>query len=240
MTRIKAVIFDFIGTLTKLVGYSLERAENKMFRSLVANGYNTNNKNFFEAYSKAYQKYREIRYEQLIEVTNAVWISEALNNLGYSTIPQDKRIKTAVNVYFKNYLTALKLRRSAKLTLYKLSQNYKLGLVSNFTYAPIIYAGLRKLRINGFFLVVIVSETVGWRKPSSRIFQEALNGLRVKVDEVIYVGDNPSEDIQGAKKVGMKTIFVPSQFNSLSDMQKASEWPNYVVRDLHEVLGILS
>ena len=238
--RIKAAIFDFIGTLTQLIEYSYRNAENKLFRSLVANGYSTTSESFSKAYDRAHKKYREIRYGQLVEVTNAVWVSAALNHLGYTTTPQDKTIKTAVNIFFEDYLNALKLRPYAKSTLQKLSQNYKLGLVSNFTYSPVIYAALRRLRINGFFNAVIVSEAVGWRKPNPKIIQEALKRLHVKADEVIYVGDTPMEDIQGAKNAGMKTVFIPSQFNSLSDMQKASQQPNHVIRNLHEVFRVIS
>lgn len=240
MTTIKAVIFDFIGTLTELVGYSLKKSENKLLRSLVANGYCADDESFFNAYNKAYQKYREIRYGQLIEVTNAVWISEALNYLGHAATPKDERIKTAVNVFFEDYLAALKPRAFAKSTLQKLSQNYKLGVISNFTYAPVIYAGLRKLGINSLFNAVLVSEAVGWRKPCPKIFREALQRLRVKVDEAIYVGDTPLEDIQGAKSVGMKTVFIPSQFNSLNDMEKAAHQPNYTIESLNDVLEILN
>jgi len=240
MVRIKAVIFDFIGTLTELIGYSLENAENKLFRSLVSNGYSMSHENFFEVYKKAHQKYREIRYGQLVEVTNAIWISDALNQLGYNTTPQEERIKTAVNVFFKSYLNALKLRPFAKSILQRLSQDYKLGLVSNFTYAPVIYAGLRKLRINGFFDVVVVSEAVGWRKPNPKIFQEALERLNVKADEAIYVGDTPMEDIQGAKNVGVKTVFIPSQFNSLNDMRKVAQQPDFNVEKLCDILKILN
>lgn len=240
MARIKAVIFDFIGTLTELTGYFLENSIDKLFRNLVSNGYNTNRESFFEAYKEAHNKYREIRYGQLVEVTNAVWVSEALNHLGYTTTPQEERIKTAVNVFFEDYLNALKLRPSAKLTLQQLHKNYKLGLVSNFTYAPVIYAALRKLKINDFFSAVIVSEAVGWRKPNPKIFQEALERLHVEADEVFYVGDTPLEDIQGATNVGMKTVFIPSQFNSLSDMQKAAQSPDYSVEKLGDIVKILN
>jgi len=240
MMSVKAVIFDFIGTLTELVEYSLENAENRMFRSLVADGYNTDHKSFFEAYNEVYQKYRKIRYEQLVEITNAVWVSETLNNLGYHTTPQDEKIKVAVNVFFEDYLNALKLRSSAKSTLQKLSQNFKLGLVSNFTYAPVIYAGLRKLGVNGFFDAVLVSEAVGWRKPSPQIFRETLRRLRVRAAEAVFVGDTPLDDIQGAKNVGMKAIFIPSQFNSLTVMRKAEQPPDYTIEKLCDLLKILN
>jgi len=240
MAKIKAVVFDFIGTLTDLVGYSLENSKNKMFQSLVANGYNISHERFFKAYDKAHQKYHDVRYGQLVEVTNAVWVSEALNQVGYATTPEDEGIKAAVNVFFEDYLKALKPRTSAKATLQKLSQSYKLGIVSNYTYAPLIYAGLRKLKISDFFDAVLVSQEVGWRKPSPEIFQEALRRLRVKAEEVVYVGDTPLEDIEGAKNVGMKTVFIPSQFNGVDDMQKAPQQPDYVIKKLTDILKILA
>ena len=83
------------------------------------------------------------------------------------------------------------------------------GLISNFTYAPVIYKSLRQLGINAFFNAVVVSEENGWRKPSSHIFQDALNKLQVQADEAVYVGDSPIEDIKGAKEAGLKTVLFP-------------------------------
>ncbi|MFP3984536.1 MAG: HAD family hydrolase [Candidatus Bathyarchaeia archaeon] len=239
MAKIKAVIFDFIGTLTCLVGYSLEKAEEKMFKSLVENGFEIDQESFFQAYKKAHRKHREIRYEQLIEVTNAIWVSDALTYLGYDITPEDERIKTAINIFFKDYLDAMQLRPTAKQTLEKLSQYYKLGLVSNYTYAPVIYAGLRKLEINHFFNTIIVSEATGWRKPNPKIFQEALKRLRVKADETLFVGDTPAEDILGAKSAGMMTAFIPSQFNSLAEMEKAPCQPDFVIEKLNDSFELL-
>ena len=241
MAPAKAVIFDFIGTLTDLVGYSLEDSENKMFRSLTASGCNLDREEFLEAYERAHHKYWNIRYGQLKEVTNAVWVSEALNHLGYAVTPDDEKIKTAVNAFFENYLKALKLRPHAKKTLQRLSQKYQLGVISNYTYAPLIYAGLRKLKINEFFNVVVVSDEAGWRKPSPKIFRKALMRMRLKADEVLYVGDTPLEDIAGARQVGMKTVFIPSQFNSLEAMRKAPQpsQPDHVIEKLSDLFKIL-
>jgi len=66
-------------------------------------------------------------------VTNAVWISEALTNLGYETSVDDPRVKVALNIFFKDYVDSLKLRPCAKKLMRKIAENCKLGLVSNFT-----------------------------------------------------------------------------------------------------------
>ena len=239
MSSIKAVIFDFIGTLTNLRGYDLEASRTlskmKLHRAIVKAGFTVDPRSFSEAYTQAYEKYRIIRYEKLVEVTNAVWISEALNNLGCETAPDDSRVKTAVNISFKDYLNSLELRPCAKSILRKLSTNHKLGLVSNFTYVPVIYAGLRKLDINQFFNAILVSDEVRWRKPHPKIFNEALKRLKVSAQETVYLGDSPLEDIKGAKATGMKTIFVPSQFYTLKTLHESQQKPDIIVKNLHEL-----
>ncbi|MEM2440380.1 MAG: HAD family hydrolase [Candidatus Bathyarchaeia archaeon] len=234
LSKIKAVLFDFIGTLVNVKGYSLDTSRMKLYKAILDAGFKVGRKEFLDAYARAHEKYRVIRYQKLVEVTNAVWISEALNNLGFDTNPKDWRIKTAVNFFFEDYVNLFRLRRCAKQVLGMLIETYKLGLVSNFTYAPVIYAGLRKVGINHFFNVVLVSEAVGWRKPHANIFNEALKRLGVKAEETIFVGDSPDEDISGAKQLGMKTIFVASQFFSIKKLLESEQQPDAVARNLCE------
>lgn len=239
MSGVNTVILDFIGTLTELDNYPYEGSKEKLYRSLAENGYNTSSTDFFKEYERAYEKYREIRYGKLTEVANRVWISEALNRLGYVTTPQDETIQIAVNAFFEDYLSALKLRRSARSTLEKLQQEHKVGLVSNFTHAPVIYAALKKLTIASLLDEVVISEAFGWRKPSARIFAEALRRLNAEAEETIFVGDTPVEDIQGAKGVGMRTIFIPSQFKGLDDLRQAQVAPDHIIKDLSEIITLL-
>lgn len=235
MPPFKALIFDFIGTLTNVKNYSLEKSKMKLHKAIEEAGFTVSLEKFLDAYSQAHEKYRVIRYQELIEITNAVWISEALNRIGYETSPDDSRIKTAVNAFFEGYLNSLELRPCVEKMLKKVSLDYKLGLVSNFTYAPVIYAGLKNLCINQFFNVILVSEDVGWRKPHMKIFEETLRRLQVTAEEAVYVGDSPLEDIRGAKAIGMKTVFVPSQFYSIQDLGKSREKPNMIAKNICEL-----
>jgi putative hydrolase of the HAD superfamily len=230
--RIKALIFDFIGTLANVKNYNLEDSKVKLYRAIANAGFDLTAKGFLEAYSQAHEKYRAIRYERLTEVTNAVWIAEALTNLGFKTNQEDSRIKEAVNIFFEDYVKSLELRPCARNMLKELSINYKSGLVSNFTYAPVIYAGLRRLGINQFFNAVLVSAEVGWRKPHIKIFEETLRRLGVKAEEAVYVGDSPLEDIRGAKDAGIKTVFVPSQFYSIENLNESEQQPSLIVEDI--------
>lgn len=235
MPPVKAVIFDFIGTLTNVKDYSMEESKRKLCNAIADAGFDVSSERFLETYTHAHEKYRTVRYEQLVEVTNAIWISEALNNIGFKTTPEDTCVKMAVNVFFEEYVNSFELRPCVDEMLAKASKKHKLGLISNFTYTPVIYCGLRNLGISKFFNAVLVSEAVGWRKPHTKIFEEALRKLDAKAEETVYVGDSPLEDIKGAKALGMKTIFVPSQFYSLEFLNESQQRPDFIVNDICEL-----
>lgn len=235
MACAKAVLTDYIGTLVNARYYTMDASRKNLHQALTDAGFKTELAEFLEAYTQAHEKYRVVRYEQLREVTNAVWVCEALTSLGCNVNPEDSRIKAALNVFFQHYVESLELRPYAKKLLRRIKESCKLGLVSNFTYAPVIYASLRKLGINQFFDAVVVSEENGWRKPHTQIFQDTLGKLRVKAEEAVFIGDSPLEDIKGAKEIGLKTVFVPSQFYSLKDLQDSCEKPNIIAEDLRQI-----
>ncbi|HKM59395.1 MAG TPA: HAD family hydrolase [Candidatus Bathyarchaeia archaeon] len=239
MSCTKAVIFDYVGTLVNCKSYTMEASRFKLYKALFKEGFDVTEDSFVQAYALAHEKYRKVRYEQLREVTNAIWVAEALSNLGFQVTPNDSRVKAALNVFFQDFIDTLELREGAKDLIKKAQTDCKVGLITNFTYAPVIYNSLRNLGISTFFNAVEVSEENGWRKPSSRIFQEELKKLHVHANEAIYIGDSPIEDIKGAKEAGLKTVFVPSQFNSLKDLLDSQQKPDFIASDLSSVVDLL-
>ena len=56
---------------------------------------------------------------------------------------------------------------------------------------------------------IIVSGEVGYEKPDPRIFRDALEATGLTAPEqVMFVGDNPEADIDGAKRFGMKAAWI--------------------------------
>ncbi len=231
----KAVIFDYVGTLVSCKGYSMDASTETLYKALVAEGFHIAHDEFMAAYKVAHEKYRKVRYEHHREVTNAVWVAEALSNLGSQVASDDGRLGSALNVFFQDFIDTLKLREGAKKLLRQAQQQCRVGLISNFTHAPVIYKSLRKVNIDDFFNVVVVSEENGWRKPSGNIFQDALRKLQVSADEAVFIGDSPLEDIKGAKAAGLKTIFVCSQFNTLKHLKDSKLKPDFIAEDLAAV-----
>ena len=46
------------------------------------------------------------------------------------------------------------------------------------------------------------------KKPDPRIFQLALDHFGLEPEQCLYIGDHPLNDIQGAAKAGMNTIWM--------------------------------
>lgn len=232
MMNCKAVIFDYIGTLVNCRGYNMADSEDNLYRALKAEGFSIEKQSFLEAYNSAHKKYRVVRYEHYQEVTNAVWVAEALTNIGFEVEADDGRVVAGLDVFFQDFIDTLELREGAVELLEEVGKKYRRGLLSNFTYGPVIHKSLKKIGIRQHFDAIIVSEEVGWRKPSPVIFQDMLLRLGVANDEVLFIGDSPLEDIKGALDMDIKTVFVPSQFNSLKDLAESKQAPHYSVPDL--------
>lgn len=235
LPQTKAIITDYIGTLTNARCYTMQASVEKLHAALSGAGFRTQRKQFLDAYAKAHEKYRAIRYCEFREVTNAVWVAEALRTLGFEVDANDSRMRMALNVFFQDYVESLYLRPYAEKLLKKASQTFKLGLVSNFTYAPVVYASLRKLGISHYFNTIVVSGEVGWRKPHKKIFAEALQKLQINAREAIYLGDCPMEDIRGALESGIKTVFVSSQFYKFEDLTASGQKADVIASNLQEV-----
>ncbi|ENU30736.1 MULTISPECIES: HAD family hydrolase [unclassified Acinetobacter] len=96
---------------------------------------------------------------------------------------------------------------NVEITINQLKQHgYLIGLISNGR-TPFQEHNFYALGLSEFFSSILVSEAVGLRKPDPKIFLLSCTQLGVPPQDCIFVGDNEIADIQGAKKVGMRTIF---------------------------------
>ena len=54
----------------------------------------------------------------------------------------------------------------------------------------------------------VISSLVGVEKPDPAIFELAIARACVPRDQILYLGDDPEDDIQGASAVGLAAILV--------------------------------
>lgn len=83
----------------------------------------------------------------------------------------------------------------------------RVGLCSNSPYpTSSMVAQLQHFDLFSRLDSVTFSSAVGWRKPSLKIFNAALEALGTTAGKTVFVGDRMREDIAGARAVGMHAI----------------------------------
>jgi putative hydrolase of the HAD superfamily len=96
------------------------------------------------------------------------------------------------------------------------------AMASNFDHRlHRVVAGLPELRS---LSAIIVSSEVGCRKPGRQFFQALIDRLGVQRTDSLYIGDDPTNDFEGATSAGIPTRLLapagngPSQLRSLRDV----------------------
>ncbi len=89
----------------------------------------------------------------------------------------------------------------------------RLGLVTNFQQPDMVPDLLAQFGLDGLLDPIIISAEVGLRKPHPDIFRAALEalGLADTPERVIYVGDTPSDDIEGALWAGLNPVLIDTR-----------------------------
>ncbi len=82
-------------------------------------------------------------------------------------------------------------------------------LLAVVTDAPRLKAWMRltELGIADHFDAVVTFDDTGELKPSSLPFEKALRALKTKPEETLMVGDNIDRDVEGARRIGMRSCF---------------------------------
>jgi putative hydrolase of the HAD superfamily len=99
----------------------------------------------------------------------------------------------------------LKCFPQSKEVLNQLKQRYRLAAVSD---AQSAYAlpEIRAAGLHEYLSPIIVSGDYGYRKPDVRLFQHALDKLKVTPSHAVFIGNDSYRDIFGAQQLRMKTI----------------------------------
>ncbi|WP_054940919.1 HAD family hydrolase [Paenibacillus ihuae] len=110
--------------------------------------------------------------------------------------------------YDQTYTSHGALMKYAVETLdYCRDRGYILGLVTNgkkhLQNGKIDLLGLR-----GYFKAIVISGEAGISKPDPDIYRLALERLGTTAEHTLFIGDHPVNDIWGAGKAGMETVWL--------------------------------
>jgi putative hydrolase of the HAD superfamily len=93
-----------------------------------------------------------------------------------------------------------------KEILSRLRKGYRLGVISNFN--GNLEVVCREFDIDSLLELILDSGNLEVSKPDPRIFELALERLKLDPPDCCYVGDSFERDIIPAKRVGLRTIWL--------------------------------
>ncbi len=230
---IKAVLFDMFDTIVRIRKnhdfYS--PALMRMYRFLNKKGVDVS----FDTFEKAYVKTRDELYAKvdanLEEPHFNVRVSETLKSLDYNYDVSNSLVTEATAEFCDEFMTFVYLDEDAETVLHMLHRKYKLGIVSNFAIPECIDKLLKAHGLNELLNVVVVSAAVNKRKPSQEIFENTLKALGVSAEETVFVGDTLDADIDGAKGVGMRAVYIERRIENAAGHVK----PDKTIKRLSEL-----
>lgn len=240
----KAVGFDLVGTLCR-AGTREDDCIHELYLELCRSGVSVPCQEFLEAYNRIALMYLEIRKTTYREVSNRVWIAEALKTLGLNLDKDDEVTRKAADAYFRPYVERIQVPKYVAPILSDIGRNFKIGLITNFTYAPAIRDILQRNDLAKSFDSIVISDEVGWRKPHPNIFKEFLDDVSADPLETFFVGDDMRYDIAGAKTIGMRTILLQSEDTNFTESyystleKQDSTRPDVTLKSLYEVRDYL-
>jgi putative hydrolase of the HAD superfamily len=124
-----------------------------------------------------------------------------------------------------------------KVTLYDdvipvlsfLKKRYKIVALSNGN------ADIKRIGIHPFFDFSLSAEQAGMAKPDSAIFQKMCQQAQIQAQYCVHIGDHPIEDIVGAKKAGIRAIWLNRQKKCWSHSEIL---PDHEIATLYELLTL--
>ena len=91
-------------------------------------------------------------------------------------------------------------------------EGIRMGILSDFPPEK----KLENLKISGYWDTVLCSETVGRLKPDPASFLELAGSMGMPPEQILYVGNSNSYDVEGASMAGMKTAYIRSKWKKRS------------------------
>ncbi|MEM3711958.1 MAG: HAD family phosphatase [Thermoproteota archaeon] len=195
MNRVKAVVFDFDGTLVDTV------------RPLA------------EAWAKAASMLNiSIKLEEVEDYVGLAGPEISLKITGGDEAKAAELRRLKDQVYESEYAPRMRLFDDTKPSLSLLRSNgIKTGVASSQT-SRRLKQYLLNLGILNMFDVLVGSDVVARRKPEPDVFLKAAELLRVKPEECFAVGDT-CFDYESASKAGMRFILVSRRGNKCGNAE---------------------
>ena len=234
---IKAVFFDLDGTLCDS-DTAWDIAQRDMFQ-LFHNHYPSVSE---AALTKAWKTVHQQLFKQLnAEKCTMADVRDSRFQCLFKELdlPIDKVMEELSDFFCSGYLTNLCLYDD--VTVLEELHAYHVGIITNGAHDEHTDSQLSKVRHLGLserIQSLTISDEIGIRKPKVGIFKVACERAGVSPKEAMFVGDTVENDIVGANRAGMTSVFIDRKSDVLVP-KTADEQPDDSVSNLYDVLSCL-
>ncbi|MHB8261232.1 MAG: YjjG family noncanonical pyrimidine nucleotidase [Bacteroidia bacterium] len=203
---IKHVFFDLDRTL-----WDFEKNSETVIRALlikhnIEKAYNTSANDFIKKYKKINHKLWHLysRHKITKEELRSTRFSRTLERLGTKNNELGYLLEKE---YIAQSPFQTTLLEGANDILDYLKPNYKLHILSN-GFKEVQHIKLHQSGIKEHFNHIFISEEMGFQKPDKAIFMAAQTKAKANANNCIMIGDDFTNDIEGALNAGWKAVYL--------------------------------
>jgi len=240
--RFSTILFDLGSTLVyskKSWSPIYEQADRALVDALSRSGIRVDPAVFYTEFGGFIRSYYDTPSRDNLEPTSFTILHNTLLQKGFLNIP-DPVLRDALQAMYAVTQQNWFLEEDAISTLELLkSRGYNLALVSNTSDDSNVQGIVDRWGLRLFFEVIVTSAALGIRKPDPRIFQSALDRLKVQPESAAMVGDSLEADVLGANRSGIYSIWITRRVELPNDGELSIQ-PQAVVSSLHQIPDLLA
>ena len=244
MSQITSVTFDLWQTLL-LDNRELGRARTQLRLegaqdALIRVGENYSIEDLREAYRACYRHCHRVREENL-DVSFPEQVDIFINYVSSDLADRlpEEIIQEITQAYSDAFFVHPPLPHAESVAVLEgiRDMDLNIGLISNTGMTPgtAFRRFLDQHKLLHYFHTLTFSDEVKLAKPSEQIFRLTVDSLQSTPEQTVHVGDHVINDVQGAKQVGMRTVWIEG-FYQREDPTDPKTEPDIAVPDLGEVV----
>jgi HAD superfamily hydrolase (TIGR01509 family) len=172
--------------------------------SLIESRFGIERSNIKNAFSESRNEVHIMLSETAASHNRMLYFQKLLERLD---LPSTSFTLQVYEAYWSNFLVEM----TAFDGVYEMLEKYKnrICLVTDLT-AHIQHRKIKQLKLDKYVDLVVTSEEVGHEKPHPFMFNLSLEKLKCSKDEVCMIGDSFKNDILGASRLGIQSIWLNS------------------------------
>ena len=197
-----------------------------------------------EAYRACYRECRRIR-DQNLDVSFRDQVEIFINNIDVGMVDRldEETIQEIIRVYADSFFVHPPVPHSDALSVLGdvKTMGLRIGLISNTGMTPgsTFRRYLDQQGMLKYFDTLTFSDEVKLAKPSDEIFLLTLRSLGADPPETVHVGDHVQNDVVGAKRCGLKTVWITGFYEN-ENPSDPDTMPDVTVDGLAEVVPAIA